>query len=187
MKKTFWILWLVFLVYAIFFSPNVEQETMLTLIKGSFNGQFASVDLSVICVFMAMGVVPFFLGLYLIPVRKVYKPMLWPFWIASYFLGAGALLPYLAIRKEQYPQPLLSSQISLNWFEVFLSNKYLKVIIAVAIFAIVAYGFVKGNPQAYLKAFNQSRLVNVMSFDFCILMFVVWPYLARQNELGLKR
>jgi hypothetical protein len=180
-QKLFAVLFFVFIIYAFVFSPGGPDPAMNLLLKGSLNGNFGSLDLSVIAVFWVMGLVPIFLGLYLIPARHKYKLTLWPFWVGSFFLGAGALLPYLALRKPKFGE-LASKLEPQNAFENFLGNKFLRWILALIIFASVITGFVKGSPGAYYQAFKTSRLVNVMSFDFCILMFIVWPYLAMQER-----
>lgn len=173
MTFLFGVLFFVFTVYAFLLSPNQDKQILGQLLQINNN-----LDLSLKCVFWAMGLVPILLGLYLIPTRHKYKLNLWPFWLASFLVGAGAILPYLTLRKPQV------NSISLSKWEKLLKNDFLRLIFLLAIWVLVIYGFIQGNPDAYIKAARESRLVNVMSLDFVILMLIVWPYLALQD---LKR
>ncbi|MDX1920211.1 MAG: hypothetical protein SFU25_05690 [Candidatus Caenarcaniphilales bacterium] len=178
MRIFFAILFFLAVPYCLFFSPNQDQEIFRKLINGEFN----SVELSISAVFCVLGIVPTFLGFYLVPQRHSYKPTVWPFWIGSFLVGAGALLPYLALRKPKFINQSSTSEIgaslvTFNWWEKIISNKSLKFLFAALIFGIVAFGFIKGSPEKYYEAFQSSRLVHSMSIDFCILMFVIWPYL----------
>lgn len=179
-QKFFGFLFVAFLVYALGFSPKGSDPVFGQLIQGIFKGNYGELDPSIISVFWVMGLVPFFLGLYLIPVRHNYKLILWPFWVGAFALGAGALLPYLALRKPKFGE--LGNRIGQgSRLEKWLGNKYVKAVCVILIFGLVFFGFLKGSPEAYRQAFQTSRLVNVMSFDFIILMFIVWPYLTWQE------
>lgn len=175
MKILFVILFFVFLIVGFITSPNQDQELVRTLLAG----KFTLVDESIFAVFCALGMLPTLLGFYLIPQRHFYKLNVWPFWIASFFFGAGALLPYLVLTK-----PKLNSKpnnlplvMELAPWEKLIANKFIKFFFGALILLTVALGFIKGSPEKYLLAFQSSRLVHVMSVDFCILVFIIWPYL----------
>jgi hypothetical protein len=172
-----------FFVYGVFFSPDQDKEILPKLIKGCFTFDFGRVDFSIVAVFMAMGFVPCLLALYLFPERGVYNPSVWPFILGSFVIGAGAILPYLAVRKIKVPETLIKSQVSVGSLEMFMMSKVVRLSAVVILFLGVFAGFYFGDWKAYLQAFKTSRVVNVMSFDFLILVFVVLPYLVKTQKL----
>ncbi len=174
MRIVFGILFVTFVLYAFVFSPNSDQEILHKLITNNLQ----NLDKSIVAVFWAMGLVPFLLGSYLLPERKKFKLPVWPFWIASFFFGAGALLPYLALRNNRGCDFVDYS----SSFNSFVSNIFLRLFLVLGIGVLFFWGFHAGSLSAYLQAFKTSRLVNVMSFDFVILIFIIWPYLIWREQ-----
>lgn len=163
---------MIFIAHTIISSPNSHAELEQHLLHGLFTFDYGKVDLSIICVFNVLGIVPLFLGTYLIPFRKQFNIDPLPFWIGSFFLGGYSLLPWLALvervnnKEDDKPN---------NHKPIFLY--ILRFSLLASIVGLLIWSFISGNPKTYFHYFLNARLVNIMSIDLAILMLIVFPYL----------
>jgi hypothetical protein len=168
----FFVILLIFIAHTIISSPNSHAELEQHLLHGLFTFDYGKVDLSIICVFNVLGIVPLFLGTYLIPFRKQFNIDPLPFWIGSFFLGGYSLLPWLALvervnnKEDDKPN---------NHKPIFLY--ILRFSLLASIVGLLIWSFISGNPKTYFHYFLNARLVNIMSIDLAILMLIVFPYL----------
>ncbi|MDX1918214.1 MAG: hypothetical protein SFT81_03615 [Candidatus Caenarcaniphilales bacterium] len=177
-------IWIGFVAYGFFFSPNQTPDYDWELIQAPFKNSYTGFEPSVIGVFLAMGLIVFLLGSLLLPGRRYFSLPFLPFWIGSMFVGAGAILPYLIWRGERL-ESLSSSQS--NRLEKLFTHRYSTIALLVGVVFMVGYGFFAGNSAEYLRIFQLSRLVNVMSFDFLILMLFALPIAWYERETNLSQ
>ena len=162
---------MIFIAHTIISSPNRDAELEQNLLHGLFTFDYGNVDLSIICVFNVLGIVPLFLGTYLIPFRQQFNIDPLPFWIGSFFLGGYSLLPWLALVESANNK---EDNKANNQKPIFLY--ILRFSLLVSIVGLLFWGFISGNPKNYFHYFLNARLVNIMSIDLAILMLIVFPY-----------
>ncbi|WP_421656498.1 DUF2834 domain-containing protein [Leptothermofonsia sp. ETS-13] len=177
----FGLLWLGFVIYAFFLSPPQQPDTF-ALIKHLSTGQIAGINPLVVLIFNLLGVFPVIYSCLLFFDGQGQRIRAWPFAIASFGVGAFALLPYLAFRQ---PNPSFSGQK--NWFLKLLDSRGLGILLALGTFGLVVYGVTQGNWVDFLEQWRTSRFVNVMSLDFCLLC-LLFPALLGDDmaRRGLK-
>ncbi|WP_342526528.1 hypothetical protein MKY84_12870 [Chryseomicrobium sp. FSL W7-1435] len=160
----FIVVWILLVAYAIFFAPGQgnSSDPVLTEV---FAGNWAAIDPLVLTVFNSLGIFPL-IFLTLLLRNDTERWPAWPFSIASFGLGAFALLPYFAFgnrppeRKIRTPKWLLRILTSKTWL-IFL------IVITVANLVTLTNGV---SITSYGAVFQQSHLVSVMTVDW----FVLW-------------
>ena len=90
----------------------------------------------------------------------------WPFVIGSFFSGAFAVLPYLALRDDHGDFPG-----ERRAFVRFFDARATGVLLALSTLALVAYGLT-GSPAVYAEWFEADALVHIMTIDFCLLCLI---------------
>ncbi|NEO85549.1 MAG: DUF2834 domain-containing protein [Spirulina sp. SIO3F2] len=165
-KIGFGLLWLGFLVYAFLFAPPDDPKT-LALITHLSTGQWDSINPLVIALFNIMGVLPFIYCAVLFVDGQGQKIWAFPFAIGSFFLGAFALLPYLALRQ---PNPTVSGELNLSL--KVLDSRWLGIVLSAIALVLVGWGFSQGNWSDFVQQWQSSRFIHVMSLDFCLLSSV---------------
>lgn len=157
------LLWLSFLVYSFVFAPPDDPQTLDLVLRLS-SGQWESINPLVIALFNLMGVLPLIYCAVLFVDGRDQKLWALPFGIASFFLGAFALLPYLALRQ---PNPSFSGE--LNWGLRILDSRWLGWgLIAIALL-LLGWGLSEGSWPDFVQQWHSSRFINTMSLDFCLL------------------
>ncbi len=159
---TFFAIWFALISYALFVAPGGDVDPVMTQI---FSGQLADIDPLVLAVFSSLGIFPaVFLTLLLLNDRQRWPA--WPFALASFGIGAFALLPYFAFGAE----PPLKELRTPKWLVRFLSSRiWLGALMALWLGNLLTLlqGF---SLAAYWEAFFASSLVSVMTVDW----FVLW-------------
>ncbi|MEM8642249.1 MAG: DUF2834 domain-containing protein [Cyanobacteria bacterium P01_G01_bin.54] len=178
------LLWLGFLVYAFAFAPPDDPQT-LDLIINLSTGQWDGINPLVIALFNIMGVLPvLYCAVVLVDGRGQRVPA-WPFAIASFFLGAFALLPYLILRQ---PNPQFSGELNGN-LRLF-DSRWLGLGLSLAALVLVGWGVSQGNWADFGQQWQTSRFIHVMSLDFCLLSCLfgtlVGDDMARRNLAGKR-
>jgi hypothetical protein len=162
-KVAFGLLWVGFVAYAVLLAPPDRPDT-LTLIQNLSTGQWDGINPLVIALFNIMGVWPLiYSGLLFIDGRGQ-TVRAWPFAIASFAVGAFAILPYLALRK---PNPTFTGEKtgSLKLWD----SRWLGVVAALLAVVLVGYGAIAGDWSNFVQQWQTSRFIHVMSLDFCTL------------------
>ncbi len=157
------LLWLGFTIYAFGFAPPDQPDT-LDLIKRLSTGQIEGINPLIVALFNIMGVLPVMYACFLYADGRGQRLLAWAFSVASFAVGAFALLPYLALR-----QPNSSFVGKKNWLIKLLDSRLLAIGVAIATISLVIYGITQGNWQEFVSQWQTSRFIHVMSLDFCLL------------------
>jgi hypothetical protein len=163
----FWMLWAIFIGYAIGFAPP-EQGNTVDLIQRLSSGQWDGINPAIVALFNIMGIWPvIYACLALADGRRQPFPA-WPFVVASFAVGAFALLPYLGLRV---PNPSFSGDKGklLRW----LDSRWTGRAIAVGAIGLLLYGLTMGNWADFVTQWQTSPFIHVMSLDFCVLCGLV--------------
>ncbi|MEL6223188.1 MAG: DUF2834 domain-containing protein [Cyanobacteria bacterium J06627_8] len=168
----FALIWLGFIGYATVVAPPSEPDTF-ALIQDLSTGQWNGINPLIVSLFNLMGIWPLIYGSLMITDGCGQRIVAWPFAIASFGLGAFAVLPYLALRAPNpgaidHPTRLLHVANS-RWFGVA---------IALGAVGFLAYGVLKGDWSSFIEQWQHSKFIHVMSLDFCMLCVLVGTMLG---------
>ena len=97
-KLGFWLIWILFSVYAFIFAPPDRPDTW-PLIQKLIAGDWQSTNAYIVSLFNLMGVFPCIYACILASDGRGQKVPAWLFAALSFFVGAFALLPYFALRE----------------------------------------------------------------------------------------
>lgn len=180
-KIGFGLLWLGFLTYAFVLAPPAQPETW-SLIKNLSIGNWQGINPAIAALFSLMGIWPMIYSCLLYIDGRGQKIPAWPFAVASFAVGAFALLPYLALRE---PNPKFSG--TKNIFLKQLDSRFTGIILTLLTAALVAYGLVLGDWNDFIQQWLSNRFIHVMSLDFCMLS-VIFPALLADDmaRRGIK-
>jgi hypothetical protein len=162
-KIVFGLLWLAFTTYAFFLAPPNRPDTF-DLIKNLSTGQIAGINPLIIALFNIMGVWPLIYSCLLFSDGRGQQIRVWPFAVASFGVGAFALLPYLALRQSN---PSFPGQKT--WFIKLLDSRWLGIILALGALGLLVYGVTQGDWTDFVQQWRTDRFIHVMSLDFCLL------------------
>ncbi|PZV09841.1 MAG: DUF2834 domain-containing protein [Leptolyngbya sp.] len=162
-KITLGFLWLSFIVYAFDFAPPDQSDT-LDLIKRLSTAQVEGINPVIVALFNIMGVLPVMYACLLYADGRGQRLPAWAFSVASFAVGAFALLPYLTLRQ---PNPSFIGKKT--WLIKLLDSRWLGMGVAIATISLVSYGVTQGNWQEFVSQWQTSRFIHVMSLDFCLL------------------
>lgn len=169
------LVWLAFIIYALFYAPPNQPET-LTLITNLSTGQWANLNPWIISLFNGMGLWPMiYCGLLLRDGQRQSFPA-WPFAIAAFFIGAFAILPYLALR-ESPPQTTFPDPTPIKFWE----STGLGVGLSIGFLVLFTFGVIQGNWEDFTQAWFGDRFIHVMSLDFCLLSLLI-PSLSSDDR-----
>ena len=167
-RWAFGFLWLGFIAYAVVLAPPDDPETLDVIVKLS-SGQTAGLNPLLVALFNLMGIWSMVYGCILLADGHGRSPKAWPFWAASFGVGAFAVLPYLALR-----QPMTDSATQ-EFTERRLRNlrfwdsRWLALALLLGAGALATYGITQGDWGAFVEQWQTSKFVHVMSLDFCAL------------------
>lgn len=173
-KLGFWLIWILFSVYAFIFAPPDRPDT-LPLIQKLIAGDWQSTNAYIVSLFNLMGVFPCIYACILASDGRGQKVPAWLFAALSFFVGAFALLPYFALREPN--SKFIGKK---NWIIKILDSRITGIgISAIAIYFLV-YGFSNGNWADFVQQWQTSRFIHVMSLDFCMLS-LLFPWLLSDD------
>lgn len=180
-KIVFGLLWLGLSVYAFLLSPP-QQPGTFELIKNLSLGQWQGINPLVIALFNLMGIWPLIYSAALFTDGRGQKIPAWVFAIASFGVGAFALLPYLAFR-ESNQKFVGKKDILLK----LLDSRVTGFVLTVATVILVAYGLTGADWGSFVQQWQTNRFIHVMSLDFCLLC-LLFPTLVGDDmaRRGLK-
>lgn len=159
----FGLLWLGFLGYATLLAPPDQPDT-LDLITRLINGPWEGINPLIIALFNLMGVLPVVYGMFLYSDGRGQKLPAFVFAIATFVVGAFALLPYLALRR---PNPEFEGPA--GWWIRIQDSRWLGLVVAVGAIALFSWGAITGDWADFIQQWQTSRFIHVMSLDFLLL------------------
>lgn len=162
-KLSFALLWLAFLTYAIGLAPPDRPDTV-DLILNLSTGQWTDINPLVVALFNLMGIWPAIYSAVLFADGRGQKIGAWPFAIASFGVGAFAILPYL-VRRD--PNPTFVGEKT--GFIRFWDSRITGVVLLLATAAILVYGLRGADWGDFVAQWQSSRFLHVMGLDFCLL------------------
>lgn len=165
-KIAFGLLWLGFISYAFFFAPPDNFPESLELITNLSTGNLQGINPVIIALFNIMGIWPLIYSSILFIDGRGQKIPAWPFATASFAVGAFALLPYLALRKEN--QEFTGKK---NWFLKIFDSRITGILLTLGAGVLAVYGF-QGDWHNFIQQWQNSRFIHVMSLDFCMLILL---------------
>jgi len=173
-KIAFGLLWLGFIVYAFILSPP-QQPGTFELIKNLSIGQWQGINPLVIALFNLMGVWPLIYSAVVFIDGRGQKIPAWLFAIASFGVGAFALLPYLALREPN--QKFVGQK---NTFFKLLDSRVTGYVLTLTAVILVTYGLTQGDWTDFIQQWQTNRFIHVMSLDFCLLS-LLFPTLVKDD------
>lgn len=157
------VVWLAFIVYALFFAPGAgggEDPWLGPLLTLQAN------EPSLLAMFSLLGLFPLAFACMLLR-HDDRKIPAWPFVLLSFALGAFALLPYYALTSQTHAgsHALRHSEKLRKTTESPITHGILFTLTLL----VMGWGLLMGNFDVYREAFGTSMLVNVMTIDFALL------------------
>jgi hypothetical protein len=157
------LLWAGFVLYAFLLAPPDRSDT-LQLIQNLSTGKIADINPLIVALFNIMGIMPLLYACVLFLDGRGQKLRAWPFSVASFGVGAFALLPYLALRQ---PNPAFVGVKGL-WLKI-TDSRWFGGLVALGAIALLIYGLTKGDWGDFANQWRTNRFIHVMSLDFCLL------------------
>lgn len=173
------LLWLGLVVEAFGFAPAATPGTGAMVWK-MLSLQTQGIEPWVFAIFNSLGIVPMVYACLLLPEPKQSKVPAWPFVGLSFFLGAFGLFPYLMLRHSPTPEESENAARALSLWQRLSESKLLAGFLLASSLALMGYGLLRGNVQAFAQAWKTNQLVHIMSLDFAVLALVC-PWLIRQD------
>lgn len=153
------VLWLGLLGVSIGWAPPSSPDTTEVIVK-MMTGRLEGVNQALFALFNLMGVFPMVFLAVLASDSTSQKVPKWPFLLASFVVGAFALLPYLMLRQWHLPRREPTS-----WWLRLLSSRAFALLLLVAALVLVVV-FITGDLAAFAELFRTQQFPFVMSFDF---------------------
>ncbi len=160
-------LWLGFVAYAFLLAPPDQPDTVATIARLA-SGDWAGLNPAIVALFNLMGIWPLIYAGFLYSDGRGQPFPAWPFAIASFAVGAFALLPYLALRR---PNPEFTG--SQDWWLRLHNSRWLGVALSLGAIALLGYGLSQGDWADFAQQWQTSRFIHVMSLDFLLLSALV--------------
>ncbi len=161
-RLIFGILWLGFIGYVFILSPPDQPDTTDLILRLS-TGAWDGLNPALIALFSAMGIWPLVYAAVALVDGRGQRLWAWPFVVASFAVGAFAMLPYLLLRA---PVPWTGPTDRLLRV---VGSRLFGASLAVAAFVLLVWGISTGNWPDLWHQWQTSRFVHVMSLDFCAL------------------
>lgn len=174
-KVTLWLLWLGLIGYAFLLAPPQQPDTF-ELIKRLSIGDWENINPLIIALFNLMGIFPMIYACLMFIDGREQKIKAFPFAIASFAVGAFAILPYLALRHS--PTDLFQGQKSL--LIKILDSRITGVFLTIAAVCLLVFGFSQGDWGDFVRQWQTNRFIHVMSLDFCLLC-LLFPVLLKDD------
>jgi hypothetical protein len=165
-------LWIAFTIYAFFFSPDSEPNT-LDLILNLSTGKWQDINPLLVSLFNLMGILPAIYTCFLLIDGRGQKIPAWLFAVASFGLGAFALLPYLILRQ---PNPNWTGEKDI-WIKI-ADSRWMGMVLLAVFLLLLEWGILLGDWSNFIDQWQRSKFINVMGLDFCCLSFLFLTLLS---------
>lgn len=180
-KSGFGLLWLGFSLYAFILAPP-DQVDSFSLIQSLVAMDWEGINPLIIALFNLMGIWPMIYGCVLFADGCEQEFPAWPFASLSFAFGAFALLPYLALRQA----PQLEWTREMNWTLKFWESRALAIGLLGGAISLLIFGITQGDWADFIRLWQTSRFIHIMSLDFCLLSLLFPAVLGSDmNRRGL--
>ncbi|CAE7263674.1 kptA, partial [Symbiodinium necroappetens] len=186
--------WMALLAYSVLLAPGKSPDERVAdqaLIQQIFSTPFdGSVNPLFCCIFNMLGIWPMIYAATLLPGadRQSPAPAL-PFVAGSFFLGAFALSPYLALRENR---SVAGQSGEIDWATANILENRLTALVLLAFAAYLAL-FAVGNGviggfspseafSGFMPVFGSSLTAHVSSLDFMVLWMLFGPVLLEDGR-----
>ncbi len=180
-KIIFGLIWVSFIGYAFFFSPNASPDT-LDLIINLSAGNWQEINPWVVSLFNLMGILPATYACLLFFDGRNQKLSAWIFVVGSFGLGAFALLPYLALRESNTVW-----DGDKNLLLKILESPITGLILTFGAITLLGLGIIYGDWGDFILQWQTNQFIHIMSLDFCLLS-LLFPTLVKDDSIrrGIK-
>jgi hypothetical protein len=168
-KIIFGSLWVAFSAYAFLLAPPDRPDT-LQLILDLSTGKWAGINPLIVALFNIMGVLPMIYACLMLIDGKYQKISAGGFTAVSFGVGAFAILPYLALRESYPTSKEPEVQIDRAGLIKLVDSRWLAIVLSIASIGLLTYGITQGNWADFVRQWQTSRFIHVMSLDFCMLV-----------------
>ena len=181
-KIAFWLLWVCFGLYAFLLAPPSQPDT-LELIQKLSTGEWENINPLIVSLFNIMGIWPLIYACLLFFDGRGQKVPAWLFSTLSFGVGAFAILPYLGWRQ---PNPIFYGKK--NLFLNILDSRILGIALTLGTIFLLIYGLKNGDWVDFIRQWQSSRFIHVMSLDFCMLC-LLFPTILEDDmsRRGMKK
>ena len=162
--------WTVFIAYTLLRSP-LDQPGTLTLIGKLVTLQLAGINAYVVTLFSLMGVWPLVYACLIFIDERMQNISAMPSFIASNGSGVIGMIPYLLLRQANQE---FSGQKDF-WLRC-LDSRQTGIGLSLTTAGLLAYAVLAGDWFDFVRQFQTSHFIHLMSWDFC-LMWLVFPSL----------
>ena len=176
-KIIFGALWLGFVSYAFLLAPPDRPDTLQLIIDLS-TGKWTGINPLIIALFNLMGILPMVYACIILIDGKIQQLPAGLFSAISFGVGAFAILPYLAIRRSLCGDQLervRSNGIDRRGIIKLVDSRWLGIALTLGTLILLVYGITQGDWPDFVRQWQTSRFIHVMSLDFCLLtLLFLW-------------
>lgn len=169
-KIALWLVWAGFIAYTLLLAP-LDQAGTLTLIGKLVTFQLEGINPYVITLFSLMGVWPLVYACLMFIDERMQDISAWPSFLASNGSGVIGMIPYLLLR-----QPNQEFTGHKNFWLERLDSRQTGIVLSLVTAGLLAYAILAGDWGEFVRQWQTSRFIYLMSWDFC-LMWLVFPSL----------
>ncbi len=180
-KIIFGLIWVSFISYAVCFAPSASPDTW-DIIANLSAGNWQEINPWVVSLFNLMGVLPAVYACLLLFDGRSQKIPAWIFVVASFGLGAFALLPYLAFRESNTVW-----DGDKNLLLKILESPITGLILTLLAIALLGLGIAYGDWGDFVWQWQTNQFIHIMGLDFCLLS-LLFPTLVKDDSIrrGIK-
>lgn len=172
-------LWLGFILYAFILAPPDHADTADLILRLS-TGAWEGINPAIVALFNAMGVWPMVYAAVALIDGHGQQRRAWPFVLASFAVGAFALLPYLALRQPNPSFSGASLKGARGWLLRLLESRWLGALLGAGAIALAALALLKGDWPDLWQQWQTSRFIHVMALDF-VALWLLFPVLLKDD------
>lgn len=171
--------WLALVVETAFFAPPSPENTW-AMVKALF--VFDGPDPLVTAAFQMMGVWPLLYARILLRGVHSQRPTPWIFVVASFAVGAFALLPAIALRRFGAP-----AEADPGWLRAFTEKSWVGQLLAGAAFVLLGWGVFAGDVDVALDLWRTNGFVHTFGLDFLTVSLAYPAVVAAERAAEEKR
>jgi hypothetical protein len=168
--------WLALIVETAFLAPPTPENTW-AMVKDLF--VFDGPDPLITAAFQMMGVWPFLYARILLRGVHAQRPTPWIFVIASFGIGAFALLPALVLRRFGAP-----TTRDPGWLRAFTEKAWVGQLLAGVAFVLLGWGVFAGDVDVALELWRTNGFVHTFGLDFLTVSLAYPAVVATERAAG---
>jgi hypothetical protein len=166
--------WLGFMAYILYLHP-LDRSGTLPLIGDLVRGNWQDINSYLVAVFWFMGVWPMIYAALLFIDDKTQPFSAWMAFLTSNGAGAVGLLPYLIARRSNQEIPR-NRGLGIK----ILDSRWYGISLVPVTFALLFYALATGDLGDYIRLFQESAFVHLITLDFA-LMWLLFPVLLEDD------